>query len=1496
MQTTQSKSSSQSNKSQNPKRKKRIIHLTEISVINFPDSADYKYKCCLQVISKEGQRLVEKQLFIRMQPKWLLDLKHKGECSIIITLSVRQGDITQPWQEVGSVTFTTEQVLKEERSIELEFPISTWKQAPQLKLQTRLTQDTREASSNTVTLTVGSSSGDRQYTTTGIGAQSIKVEIPAAVTLSTQEKIIVKDVWNKLRAFKELCMEMFFERLLLEAPELLDIFDDIVDWIREGFYELFDCCVRELEPQTENVIRESLTGVPPERGDEFDTIEDYGSLFADIGMRSVHWLKAGKVWMWMLSSIPYLEEYDREDLAKGTNSALYRFFNTYVIVKMVEAIERCDRNLPPQMFGQMWQCWQVFSEKKQKMGLEFYQSLFEKYPSILPLFGQADIDHLSAHLFHSLEFHINCLKNGETFFLPELRELGRLHGNYGVPSSAYAALSQAMLPLFDKYVPNFTPELRQAWHTWFRRVNKVMKLPKLNEEKLLKKARQWIDLIASEQTWEQGDWERRWIEIEEEIKSTVSYKHTYEELAYGAQVAWRNASKCIGRIQWNNMIVRDRRHVTDPDAMYEELLEHLRLSTNGGNLQVTMTVFRPKQPKERWGPRIWNSQLLRYAGYQQEDGTILGDPANLKLTEAIIELGWKPPEVRTPYDILPWVIEVPGHEPKIYEIPEEDILQVEIEHPTIPEFKSLGLRWYAVPAVSNFRMDLGGLTYPCIPFNGWYMGTEIARNFLDESRYNKIEEIGRVLKLDLSNQKTLWRDRVLLELNLAILHSFEKAKVTIVDHQTASYQFLSHDLREKKAGRECPADWGWVVPPAGGSTCPVFHHEMRDFFLAPSYQHAADKWAVQDGIDLEESIATSTQEEERKQDRILILYGSETGTAEGFARKVARQLQRYRPEVMALDDYSTQTLASEKLLLIVSSTFGNGEMPANGKKFLEWLKQQPSGSLRGLNYSVLGMGSTVYENFCAAAVTLDRYLAKAGANRIISLHKADQVKKPAETFNQWLRLVSRILGEDATSVDTDRAKNAVELRVTYLNNLQLKAIPRREGIGDRGLEIPVVANKELLKKVIPGSRSTRSIVFDISGTDLSYETGDHLAVYPCNPPQLVQRLCARLGVKPNTYFTLSYVGSDGAILDDKPPFNLPTTVGQVLSEELDLSLREPLDDLLAFMYSVAENPQDKKRLETWLSILQQGSECDDSLALKKIIIDNFLNVVDLLDEFLSVKVTLEALIELLPKQKPRLYSISSSPLLHPNRIQITVGVVQVVRDTGKVHPGLCSNYLAGLFPENRTKARIAVRASTFRAPRDLEAPILMVGPGTGISPLIGFLQERETLLKQHSSKGNQIQLGEAWLYFGCRNYNDYLYQEELESWLNRGILNRLEVAFSRLTDEKVYVQHLIKEQAQEIWELLSHPKCHYYACGDAKMSENVFEVLMAIAKQEGGLSHLEAVQFFDKMKKEKRFFTDVWGVTFNYKQAIESVRQDNYSRGERWLKQRKQESVIKPNS
>ncbi|MBC8152383.1 MAG: nitric oxide synthase oxygenase, partial [Bacteroidetes bacterium] len=859
--------------------------------------------------------------------------------------------------------------------------------------------------------------------------------------------------------------------------------------------------------------------------------------------------------------------------------------------------------------------------------------------------------------------------------------------------------------------------------------------------------------------------------------------------------------------------------------------------------------------------------------------------------------GWTPPATKTAFDTLPLVIEVPGQAPKLYTFAPEDVLTVALRHPLHPEFDALGLRWCAIPAIANFRMEIGGIQYGCIPFNGWFMETEIARNLWEDGRYGQAEAIARAMGLDTSNEQTLWRDRAFLELSVAVLHSFSRAKVTLVDHHTASRQFLSHDQREKRAGRECPAQWSWVVPSAGGSTTPVWHHEMRDFFLSPSYHYAADKWAV---IDAELVIAGENDTADASQaNRVVILYGSETGTAESYAHQTARRLSRHRPRVMALDEYDTAELGQEQFVLVVTSTFADGDLPGNAKKFYAWIREQPSRSFDRLNFSVMALGSTIYPDFCAAGTALDRELARIGGNRVVTMHQGDEIKGQAGTFRQWLDLIARLLGEDPTS--TGAVTDLARLEVTFLAADQVTAAIRETRKRRRpGVSAPVVANRELLKEVILGSRSTRFMAFDISGTEVVYETGDHVALYPHNPAELVQRLCDRLGVDPAAWFTTTFVDRAGAVVPTPHPYAEPVGVWQFLTEDVDLALHEPFNELIELLAKTAVGATDRERLAGWLETLGRGEQDEACLALKKSIADQFVTVADLLDAFPSAAVRLAHLIDLLPKQKPRLYSVSSCSLVHPGEIHVIVGVVHITTDAGQTRVGLCSGYLAGLDPMQGATVRLAVRASSFRPPLDPQAPMLMVGPGTGLAPLVGFLQHREVQLQALRAAADRqpdnnpqpgpaadgtspVRLGDARLYFGCRDLNDYLYQQELETWYEAGVLTRLEVAFSRLGEETVYVQHLISQDSESLWEVLSQPNCHYYVCGDARMADEVFDVLMKIAQTAGGLSYAEAIKFFWKMQDEKRLIMDVWGVLLNFRQSLAEVQEARYTQGERWL-------------
>jgi len=305
------------------------------------------------------------------------------------------------------------------------------------------------------------------------------------------------------------------------------------------------------------------------------------------------------------------------------------------------------------------------------------------------------------------------------------------------------------------------------------------------------------------------------------IAEIGTYTHTSEELAFGARVAWRNSARCIGRLYWNGLVVRDRREIEDPAVVFDECVEHLRLAGNGGKIRPMITIFAARRSDGR-GLRIHNDQLIRYAGYRDLDGSVTGDPAQVEFTRTAQRMGWS--GAGTDFDVLPLIIDGPTGPPFMAELPGDAILEVPIEHPLYPWFAGLGLRWHAVPALANLDLHIGGITYPAAPFNGWYMGTEIAsRNFGDVTRYNQLPRIAAQFGLDTSSDRTLWKDLTLVELNVAVLESFNRAGVTITDHHTESERFMLHLEREEKAGRTVPGDWSWLVPPISGSASPVFH-------------------------------------------------------------------------------------------------------------------------------------------------------------------------------------------------------------------------------------------------------------------------------------------------------------------------------------------------------------------------------------------------------------------------------------------------------------------------------------------------------------------------------------------------------------------------------------------------------------------------------------------------------------------------------------------------
>ena len=1263
---------------------------------------------------------------------------------------------------------------------------------------------------------------------------------------------LVKGAWSKFVTFDELMIELLFAKLLSDAPELATQFGPALESAPLELLRLLDMSVRELDPRTEQMQKEGYREAPAAAAARSRTRTDCARFFAVHDMTRGQWEKVREAFIWTFRKIPHLDEMEREALAASGSAALVRFFDEAILDPMLAYADSEAEALSDAVVAEMEASAERMLAQAQEAGTFFYERVFSDHPDALQFFRTSDLDSQAHHLIAAVSFLARAARQPETL-RPELRNLASVHVSQQIPTSAYPLVGAPLMQTIEVFGGPVSEEARRGWGILLDRVVRVICEPMHLQERFVAAAQEFLDQIAAELHWPARKYEKRRSEILSEIRATGTYTQTFEELEYGARVAWRNAPKCIGRISWRNLIVRDKRDVKDPQAMFDECVQHLRAATNGGNVDIVLTAFAPMRPGELWGPRIWNSQLIRFAGYRQPDGTVVGDRANITLTEAIGRLGWTPPAEPTDFDVLPLVVDVPGHEPQLFEFDDADILRVPLRHPEHPDFDALDLQWCAVPAISNFRLEIGGLRYGCVPFNGWFMGTEIARDLFEDNRYARAEAIAGALGLDTSTDLTLWRDRAFLELNVAVIASFQEARVTLVDHHTASRQFMTHELREKRAGRECPAQWSWIVPPAGGSTTEVWHHDMRDFHLKPCFSYAADRWAFEEGPSgpaKEDRQASQTR-------RPLILFASETGTAEAFARMVGRLLGGLSPKVLAMDEARGLDLTRESFVLVVTSTHRDGEIPTNGQAFCDALTDMSADALSGLRFAVLGIGNRIYAKFCAAASAFDAAFASAGAERIVALTLADEIAGQSDTVKSWIELVSSVLGTEIRRSEP-RHRSSVEV-----------ASPKLDADAAVATNATVVRIGELLDCPEAG-RSTREIIVEIDtddGAPVTYRPGDHLAIQPVNSPKEVARLRRHLGLQAGSWFQ---------IRGTEPPgrFRNPYPVDRLLAHDLDLAFPEAPEELLSAMLETATAPSDREVLEKWIALLDLENSDATRQRHKDWLRESFATLPDLFDNFPDCCPSLDVLIDITPQLRPRLFSIASSPLADPGRLRIIAGNLQYPCSSGEIRQGVASRYLASLAAGGRMS--VSVKSGHRQLPSD--GPLLLIGAGTGLSQLYGVLEDR-AFRGIHSRPDAPVHL-----FFGCRSEAEFIMRDRLVAWRDQGVLGAVTVAMSRQNAAKAYVQDALDVCSRDVFDLLATADAHVMVCGDARMAIDVADRILQILQREGGATYLEAMRRLRELRESGRYLEDVWGVQLNRSVALPEVVRDRYDQGGGWIR------------
>jgi len=538
---------------------------------------------------------------------------------------------------------------------------------------------------------------------------------------------------------------------------------------------------------------------------------------------------------------------------------------------------------------------------------------------------------------------------------------------------------------------------------------------------------------------------------------------------------------------------------------------------------------------------------------------------------------------------------------------------------------------------------------------------------------------------------------------------------------------------------------------------------------------------------------------------LLVLYGSQTGTAEGLAKKAAKvaEAKGFAAKVVCTEQFESVNLAEEQNVVLITSTYGDGEPPDNAQAFWSWLNSEAAPRLERARFSVLALGDTNYSQFCEFGKKCDARLEQLGATRVHPRTDCDvDYESPAAS---WIEGVFSALGADSPSSSPALEMNGhspAPVAVSW---------SRRNPFGGR-----LLVNRKLNRD--GSDKEVRHFEIALSGCGITYEVGDALGVMPRNCPDVVSELLAALGCD----------GEEGVPIPDGGEFPLRLALLQhydVTKPSTELlkavAERDPHGDVASLLA-----PDRRDALKKWL----WGRE----------VIDIIYGI--------PARFTAAGFVSLLKKLQPRLYSISSSLKAHPDEVHLTVGAVRHISH-GRVRKGVCSTFLADRCAQE-TPVPVWVQPShAFKLPADPTRSIIMVGPGTGIAPFRAFLEERLVTGAP----------GRNWLFFGDqRRSTDFLYQETLEQWLSGGHLARLDLAFSRDQQEKLYVQHRMLEAAPELWAWLESG-AHFYVCGDgSRMAKDVDAALHQVAQVAGSLSADAAKEYVANLKFEKRYQRDVY--------------------------------------
>ncbi|WP_379134842.1 sulfite reductase subunit alpha [Paenibacillus sp. sgz500958] len=556
---------------------------------------------------------------------------------------------------------------------------------------------------------------------------------------------------------------------------------------------------------------------------------------------------------------------------------------------------------------------------------------------------------------------------------------------------------------------------------------------------------------------------------------------------------------------------------------------------------------------------------------------------------------------------------------------------------------------------------------------------------------------------------------------------------------------------------------------------------------------------------------------------VTILWASQTGNAEDAAQGCARKLQAagHETRLVNMNEYPLADFANERFVLFVTSTFGAGDPPDNGEYFWRSLNKETTLILSNLQFAVLAFGDSNFDQFCGFGRNLDTRLEQLGARRILDCVDCDTDYQ--EQVESWTKAIEtaleKAINNPALVLSSTAAtfeNQASETKAAFETTPTFEISQKNGYDRDHPVHAQILTNRLLSKE--NSEKETRHYVFNLKDTSLKFEAGDALGVWPTNCPELINEILAAINLKPSVPVTVSGHGE------------LP--LAEALLRHFEISRITP--GMLQFIQNHASSSllsgllkkENKNQLQKWLWGRQ---------------------LIDLLQEF-PVSTSAQEFITTLKPMQPRMYSISSSPKANPEEVHVTVSTVRYEYN-GHTRKGVCSTFLADQAKQHTQIPIFIQKSPHFHPPANPDVPMIMVGPGTGVGPFRGFLQERQAIGAT----------GKNWLIFGeQRAESDFYFRDELEAIQQEGFLHRLDTAFSRDQPEKIYVQHRMIEHGNELWSWLAEG-AHFYVCGDANtMAKEVDTALKKVIQQHGGMDADEAEDYVRVMSQTKRYSRDVY--------------------------------------